>query len=55
MGCGIRPHHRAGVAGSVEHGTITFKGHLPEGLTDATLTLKSGDAAITVPGLALSN
>lgn len=42
-------------AGSVEHGTITFKGHLPEGLTDATLTLKSGDAAITVPGLALSN
>jgi hypothetical protein len=42
-------------AGSVEHGTITFKGHLPEGLTTATLTLKSGETTFTVPGLALSN
>jgi hypothetical protein len=42
-------------AGGVEHGTITFKGHLPEGLTTATLTLKSGPPAIAVPGLALSN
>ncbi|MFG1815093.1 hypothetical protein ACGFIF_15095 [Kribbella sp. NPDC049174] len=42
-------------AGSVERGTITFTGHLPEGLTVATLTLKSGDAPIAVPGLALSN
>ncbi|MGW1346249.1 FHA domain-containing protein [Kribbella sp. NPDC002412] len=42
-------------AGAVEHGTITFKGHLPEGLTAATLTLRSGNPAIAVPGLALSN
>jgi hypothetical protein len=41
-------------AGAVDHGTITFEGHLPEGLTAATLTLKSGSPAIAVPGLALS-
>ncbi|MFI7061619.1 FHA domain-containing protein [Kribbella sp. NPDC050124] len=42
-------------AGAVEHGTITFTGHLPDDLTTATLTLRSGDPAIAVPGLALSN
>ena len=41
-------------AGGVERGTITFKGHLPRGLDVATLTLRSGDAPIAVPGIALS-
>ncbi|WP_460663717.1 hypothetical protein [Kribbella swartbergensis] len=41
--------------GDVVRGTITFKGHLPEGLTAATLTLKSGATTFTVPGIALSN
>ncbi|MFI6681523.1 FHA domain-containing protein [Kribbella sp. NPDC050470] len=41
--------------GAVERGTITFTGHLPEGETVATLTLRSGNPAIAVPGLALSN
>jgi hypothetical protein len=40
--------------GSVERGTITFKGHLPPDLDVAILTLKSGDAPIAVPGIALS-
>jgi hypothetical protein len=41
--------------GEVQRGTITFNGHLPEGLTAASLTLKSGETTVTVPGIALSN
>ncbi|MEV0799036.1 FHA domain-containing protein [Kribbella sp. NPDC050281] len=41
-------------SGGTEHGTITFTGHLPDNLTTATLTLKSGDAPVAV-GIALSN
>jgi hypothetical protein len=42
-------------AGATKQGTITFKGHLPEGLTAATLTLKAGGTAITVNSIPLSN
>jgi hypothetical protein len=42
-------------ASGTEHGTITFKGHLPESASTANLTLKSGGTTLTVPGLALSN
>jgi len=42
-------------AGATEHGTITFKGHLPDNLTTATLTLKSGDTTVAVGSIALSN
>ncbi|TDD17197.1 FHA domain-containing protein [Kribbella turkmenica] len=41
-------------AGNVERGTVTFTGHLPEGLTTATLNLKSGDTTFAVP-VGLSN
>jgi hypothetical protein len=41
--------------GGVERGTITFKGHLPAGLTTATLTLKSGETTFAIPGLALTD
>ena len=41
--------------GGSDHGTITFKGHLPDATTSATLTLKSGDAGVAVAGLTLSN
>ncbi|MFC6155268.1 FHA domain-containing protein [Kribbella jiaozuonensis] len=41
-------------AGGTEHGTITFKGKLPDSADAAVLTLKSGDTAFTV-SVALSN
>ncbi|HEY3557740.1 MAG TPA: FHA domain-containing protein [Kribbella sp.] len=40
--------------GGSEHGTITFKGHLPDSATSASLTFRSGDAAFGVPGVQLS-
>jgi hypothetical protein len=41
--------------GGSADGTVTFKGHLPDATTSATLTLKSGDTAVDVSGLKLSN
>jgi len=41
-------------SGGTKHGTITFKGHLPDNLTTATVTLRSGDNPVAV-GIALSN
>jgi hypothetical protein len=37
------------------HGTITFKGHLPNSAKTATLTLKSGTTTLAVPNLTLTN
>nr|WP_272955080.1 FHA domain-containing protein [Kribbella shirazensis] len=41
-------------SGGTEHGTITFKGHLPDSATTAVLTFKSGDTTFPVPGVTLS-
>ncbi|MBB6567346.1 FHA domain-containing protein [Kribbella sandramycini] len=41
--------------GSTQETTIVFKGHLPKGLKTATLTLRPGEAPITLGGIALSN
>ncbi|WP_238163400.1 hypothetical protein [Kribbella capetownensis] len=41
-------------SGGTEHGTITFTGHLPDNLTTATVTLRSGENPVAV-GIALSN
>jgi hypothetical protein len=40
--------------GGTQHGTITFKGKLPDSADAAVLTLKSGETAFAVP-VALSN
>ncbi|GAA1607090.1 FHA domain-containing protein [Kribbella karoonensis] len=42
-------------AGGSEHGTITFKGHLPDSATQAVLTFKSGTTTFAVPKVFLSN
>jgi hypothetical protein len=42
-------------AGAIRQGTITFKGHLPEGTTAAALTLKAGGTAIAVNSIPLSD
>jgi hypothetical protein len=42
-------------AGATRQGTITFKGHLPEGTTAAALTLRAGGTAIAVNSIPLSN
>ncbi|MGZ0148098.1 FHA domain-containing protein [Kribbella sp. WER1] len=41
-------------AGGSEHGTITFKGKLPDSATQAALTFKSGSTTFTVSGVTLS-
>ncbi|HEY9339908.1 MAG TPA: hypothetical protein VIQ79_36035, partial [Kribbella sp.] len=41
-------------AGGTEHGTITFKGHLPDSADAAVLTFKSGSTTFAVP-VALSH
>jgi hypothetical protein len=41
-------------AGGSAHGTITFKGHLPDSADAAVLTFKSGDSTFTVQGVTLS-
>ncbi|MFD7154493.1 FHA domain-containing protein [Kribbella sp. NPDC059898] len=41
-------------AGGAEHGTITFKGHLPDSATQAVLTFKSGSTTFAVPKVILS-
>ncbi|MFG1906003.1 FHA domain-containing protein [Kribbella sp. NPDC048928] len=41
-------------AGGSEHGTITFKGHLPDSATAAVLTFKSGSTSFAVNGIQLS-
>jgi hypothetical protein len=38
-----------------EHGTILFKGRLPDAATTATLTLKSASTTFTVPRILLTN
>jgi hypothetical protein len=42
-------------AGGTEHGTITFKGHLPDSATTAVLTFKSGNTSFPVSGITLTN
>jgi len=42
-------------AGATKRGTVTFKGHLPEGLNAASLTLKSGGTTIAVNSIPLTN
>jgi hypothetical protein len=42
-------------ARGTEHGTVTFKGHLPDSADAAALTFKSGDTTFTVPGVGLSH
>ncbi|MBP2355561.1 putative component of type VI protein secretion system [Kribbella aluminosa] len=41
-------------AGGSDHGTITFKGHLPDSATQAVLTFKSGTTTFAVSGVLLS-
>ncbi|MFK4087840.1 hypothetical protein ACI2LF_27260 [Kribbella sp. NPDC020789] len=41
--------------GAAQQGTIIFKGHLPKGLKNATLTLRPGDPAIVLGGIPLTN
>jgi hypothetical protein len=41
-------------AGGTEHGTITFKGHLPDSANTAVLTFNSGNNAVPLP-VSLSN
>lgn len=42
-------------AGGTEHGTLTFKGHLPDSATAAVLTFKSGSTSFAISKIALSN
>ncbi len=42
-------------AGGTEHGTLTFKGHLPDSATTAVLTFKSGSTSFAISKIALSN
>ncbi|MFF0344423.1 hypothetical protein [Kribbella sp. NPDC004875] len=42
-------------AGGTEHGSITFKGHLPDSATAAALTFKSGNTTFAVSGVTLSS
>lgn len=42
-------------ASGTEHGTITFKGKLPDSATSAVLTFKSGNTTFSVPGIAVTN
>ena len=42
-------------AGGSEHGTITFKGHLPDSADQAVLTFKSGPTSFAVSGILLTN
>jgi hypothetical protein len=41
--------------GGTEHGTLTFKGHLPDSATTAALTFKSGSTSFTLTKIPLSN
>ncbi|WP_344024108.1 hypothetical protein, partial [Kribbella jejuensis] len=41
-------------AGGSKHGTITFKGHLPDSADQAVLTFKSGNTTFTVSGILLT-
>ncbi|TDX03907.1 FHA domain-containing protein [Kribbella sp. VKM Ac-2566] len=41
--------------GGTEHGTLTFKGHLPDSATTAVLTFKSGSTSFAISNIALSN
>jgi hypothetical protein len=41
-------------AGGSEHGTVTFKGRLPDSATAAVLTFKSGSTSFAVNGIQLS-
>ncbi|WP_350278241.1 FHA domain-containing protein [Kribbella sp. HUAS MG21] len=41
-------------AGGTEHGTVTFKSHLPDSADTAVLTFKPGSSTFTIPGVALS-
>jgi hypothetical protein len=41
--------------GGTEHGTLTFKGHLPDSATAAVLTFKSGSTSFAISKIALSN
>ncbi|RZT27933.1 FHA domain-containing protein [Kribbella sp. VKM Ac-2569] len=42
-------------AGGTEHGTLTFKGHLPDSATTAVLTFKSGSTSFAISKIPLSN
>ncbi|MFF0269583.1 FHA domain-containing protein [Kribbella sp. NPDC004536] len=42
-------------AGGNEHGTITFKGHLPDSADQAVLTFKSGTTTFAVSGILLTH
>ncbi len=42
-------------SGGTEHGTLTFKGHLPDSATAAVLTFKSGSTTFAISKIALSN
>ncbi|TCC34620.1 FHA domain-containing protein [Kribbella sindirgiensis] len=41
--------------GGTEHGTLTFKGHLPDSATAAVLTFKSGSTSFAISKITLSN
>ncbi len=41
--------------GGTEHGTLTFKGHLPDSATAAVLTFKSGSTAFAISNITLTN
>lgn len=41
--------------GGTEHGTLTFKGHLPDSTTAAVLTFKSGSTSFAISKIPLSN